>query len=227
MTSFTISKFDMKTIDDKYMLHTIQKDILEDKTTTTINNVDTVFPKFDRNIYVFRDDLVHNCKISYSKLDRSSEDAMCCHWCKNPIPENVLPIGIPISYVPPNIHKTYQSSVSDNVYSITEDLSEVQYISMKNRKTNIKQGEGVRITINDNSYYITDGVVDNFSCAIALINDNKHNPEYVLSKSLLYRMYKHIYGKEIVEIRGVKGKDEAIKAIRKSIELYDEKYGDK
>lgn len=52
---------------------------------------------------------------------------------------------------------------------------------------------------------------------------NKHKIKEIQH---FFETYKHLDGKgTVVEINGVKGKKEAIEAVNKSIELYNEKYG--
>jgi hypothetical protein len=101
-----------------------------------------------------------------------------CFWCKNPF--NNMPLGCPISHKPSKISKKYVSVITQNEYEICEPV--------------------MSLPINDNSYYLTDGVFCSFNCCIAYMNDNKKDPLYNNSSMLLSKMYNEMFGHPSVDI---------------------------
>ena len=144
----------------------------------------------------------HKCVVSmidFSNKNEFSSENYCrklgynCFWCRNNIPQNIIPIGCPIKYVPNQAVKTYYSDISNDEYTIKENIT-------KNKLKKITDSKDNRIKIIDKDYYITDGIFCSFNCCYAYIAENKRNPLYNISETLLLRMYNTIYSDKITSI---------------------------
>lgn len=107
-------------------------------------------------------------------LDKAVGKRIACFWCRHRF--DWVAIGCPIRYVPGQICKTLQSPVTNETYTIKENVSDADVH---------RSGQQV----NSESYYETDGIFCSFSCCLAYINDNMHNTLYSQSKTLLMNMY--------------------------------------
>lgn len=149
-----------------------------------------------KNTISFYDELKnkHSCIISMidfkteTRLDTSKK--YHCFWDRHPIPENVYPIGCPVNYQPNKMIRTYYSVISKDIYTIKENLTELQSRKCKNTENDI---------INE-PYYVVDGIFCSFNCCHAFIEENYKNPLYELSNTLLYKMYRDINGVDIKKI---------------------------
>jgi hypothetical protein len=124
---------------------------------------------------------IHRCNVSMIDFSSKSDIGMLryhCFWCKNPF--NDMAIGCPISHKPSKVSKRYVSVITQNEYAISEPV--------------------MSIPVNDNSYYITDGVFCSFNCCVAYMNDNKKDPLYNNSNMLLLKMYNEMFERKAVEI---------------------------
>jgi hypothetical protein len=100
-----------------------------------------------------------------------------CYWCRYPIEH--FPICIPIDFVYNTKIKSYYSKRNNENYVIHEK-------TLKNELDNISKN----ISLQKNSYYITDGIVCSWNCGVSYINSKKNDKYYIYSKELLYKMYK-------------------------------------
>jgi len=132
---------------------------------------------------------VHTCHICM--IDKNSNTLLqkttdiSCFWCKHQF--NSIPIGCPIRYKCPQVHKQYYSEITKDKYSITEDITIMEHDKFeKNQKKK-------SIKLNKNFYYETDGIFCSFNCCLAFIKDNFKNPLYNNSELLLGKLYKELF----------------------------------
>ena len=144
--------------------HSIESEDAVPKNATRISDLET---DTSLDVVSFLDDAkkMRKCRI-VSALGKCN-----CFWCRNPF--DSMAIGCPIRYIPSSKTTTYKSDISKNIYTIKE------YIV-----SNADSSQG--------AYYETDGAFCSFNCVMAFIKDNKHNPAYSLSESLLIKMYSEI-----------------------------------
>lgn len=139
---------------------------------------------FKKNAISFFDEsmLRHSYNISIP-TDTNKSTPYFCFWDRNKIPPNIIPIGCPISYRSPSVVKTYYSHISKDVYSIKTNCTNSVVETVENKKDD-------KFTTNITSEYMVDGVFCSFNCCLAFINDNKKNPLYNLSTTLLLKICK-------------------------------------
>jgi hypothetical protein len=133
----------------------------------------------------------HKCVVSMIDFSNKTEiNELCvkynCFWCRNKIPDNVLPIGCPIKYVPSQAIKTYFSEISKDTYTIKEQVTNLKI-------KEIEKGLDERLKTISKNYYVTDGIFCSFNCCMSYITNNKYNSMYGLSEMLLLKMYNDIY----------------------------------
>ena len=130
--------------------------------------------------------------VNFKNSEKTTKNNYNCFWDKNPIPDNIYPIGCPINYVPNRATKTYHSEISKEKYSITESITELKMDSLIEK-------DDPRITLEKKGIYQTDGVFCSFNCCMSFIDENKNNPFYGNSEYLLFNMYKDLYPNEDIE----------------------------
>ena len=202
---FSLMGINIERIDAKYGI-TTGTALLEDDTipsnTTKIEELEIV--KKTPDIVSFLDESKRLRKCTVSMINFSEKKKYKCFWDKNTIPENVKPIGCPIRYVSSRAIKTYNSEMTKEKYVISEPVTEKRIKSLKNRKDD-------RFSIDKKGYYETDGIFCSVNCCMAFIQDpeNKRNPLYQNSESLLLQMYMemHSAGGNGGDSTGVDGED--------------------
>lgn len=197
--TFSLIGINMDKINEKYGLVTY----LQNKNDTEVIPINTT--KIDEltsdkkvpDIISFLDESKRVRKCTISMIDFNSgkniesdyikKSHYKCFWDKNIIPKNVQAIGCPIKYVPDKISKTYHSEISKEKYTINEYISHDKISYLENNNDS-------RIKIERKNYYLTDGIFCSFNCCIAYIQcvENKNNPLYRFSESLLIKMYSDI-----------------------------------
>ena len=139
----------------------------------------------------------HKCNISMIDFYTNKEVYYCntynCFWCRNSMPENIMPIGCPIKYVATQAVKSYYSEISKDKYTIKENIT-------TKRNESINKNDENKLTIIDKNYYLTDGIFCSFNCCMAYVEDNKHNSLYDMSECLLLKMYHDIYPTKVASI---------------------------
>lgn len=108
-----------------------------------------------------------------SNVNRAGELAagtVSCFWCRHRFDSD--PVGCPLMYVPAQISRTLVTQTRET-YTISENVSE----------SDVDVG-----TLQSREYFETDGVFCSYPCCLAYIQDNRHNPLYAQSKTLLHIM---------------------------------------
>lgn len=184
---FLLSDIDPAELDHRYgivMRSNIGKHISPPLRSTKITDLS---PTTTADTISFFDEAKNKHKCCVSMIDFSSNvrpSAECyCFWDKNPLPKDTTPIGCPVRYVSKQASKKYLSEISKDTYTIIENVT-------KTRAKRLAASEQApRITLNNDSYYETDGVFCSWNCAMAFAEDNKANPLYRMSILLLLKMY--------------------------------------
>lgn len=191
--TFVLSGVNTGKIDQKYGLttSTLEDDNIPNN-ATNIDDLDIIRKTPD--IISFLDESKRPIKCFVSMIDFQSGKELCkgeiykCFWDKNHFP-GFEPIGCPIKYIPSKATKSYHSEISKEKYTIVENVTE--------KRAN-KLVKDPRISIETRNQYQTDGIFCSFNCCIAYLRspENKLNPLYRYSESLLLRMYQDINPEE-------------------------------
>jgi hypothetical protein len=131
------------------------------------------------------------CHVSSSDLSTERDNMLLydCFWCRHKV-EN-QPIGCPLRYIPQQAIKRYTSNISNDIYTIKENITTKRSEFLKEtQEIRIQQGE----------YYETDGYFCSFNCVLAWIEDNKHDDRYNQSKMLLYKIFKMVNKGKITKL---------------------------
>ena len=177
--SFTLKDINIYQIEQKYSLSTL--------TCTTTKISELASTPITQN-YTFLDETMHShsCIISMSKLlnkELPKKTNIHCFWCKHTFKNP--PIGCPIDYISSILFKKYYSELSKDTYSIKGTIT-----------PNIKKLLKSCNQIDDNDYYITDGIFCSFNCCLAYILDT-NNPLYIDSENLLRQFFYTFFSKTI------------------------------
>jgi hypothetical protein len=191
---FSLVGVNIQKVDQKYGISTGSSTPEEDNNPEKTTKIDELeINKKIPEVISFLDESkrLRNCVISM--IDHNSNKGVDrknrykCFWDKNYITENFQPIGCPIKYVPNRITKTYHSEITKDLYSITESVTE-------KRQKEIDSKKDPRLKSEIKGYYETDGIFCSFNCCMAFIDDpeNRHNPIYQYSESLLLTMHNEL-----------------------------------
>ena len=111
-----------------------------------------------------------------------------------------------MSYVPNRIHKKYQSEITNDTYILRENMDSgdknVQCIlepSLQALSNSVLKK--TKIVVQPRDYYISDGTFCSFNCALAFIRDQKSNPIYCDSETLLTKIYHDTFGMDAVRLQ--------------------------
>lgn len=149
---------------------------------------------------------------TFSYLDESKKERQCvltmvshdtrhdlpektdiyCFWCRHAF--HTKPIGCPLQYAPHRVVKEYYSEITKDTYTLRENVTRRQL----GQNTDHFQKHNMRRV--DRDYYITDGVFCSFNCCLAFIQDNRDNPVYRNSESLLSHIYISTFGEGVQPI---------------------------
>lgn len=200
---FSLVGVNMEKVNQKYGIIPTDEDIIPIN-TTKIDDLNIT--KTNPEIVSFLDESKRLRKCTISMIDFSSGTSISlssgerlkhykCFWDKNFIPVNCRPIGCPIKYVPSRAIKSYHSEISKERYVITEPITE-------KRAEEITDRNDKHVTAEKRNYYETDGIFCSFNCCIAYIDapENKLNPLYRYSESLLLKIYEDLTGEIASEI---------------------------
>jgi hypothetical protein len=209
---FTLKNVDTDKIDKRYSLKLISNitniNCPLDNITKLSELIDIKTDK-EINTFSFLDETkrLYHCNISIidfntgKMLDNNSRTKYNCYWCRNYF--NFFPIGCPINYESSKITKNYHSEVSKDDYIIKENITKDKLINTKNIPfifTALQDKKKSNFVIDKKEYYETDGIFCSFNCCKAFIKDNKNDPLYNNSDSLLIKLYNDIFKVKIVNI---------------------------
>lgn len=191
--TFVLVNINIEKVEKKYsLINIVNENIIPDNTT----KIEELSPNIVKtnDFFSFLDESKVTRKCSISFVDFKNKNYRC-FWDRNIIPKNYIPLGCPVRYIPNKIHKTYNSEITKEKYTISENVSEQQCFEIK-----LKSDK--KYSIEENDIYETDGIFCSFNCCIAYINDmeNTKNPLYKNSESLLLKIYYDIFGNNISEI---------------------------
>lgn len=159
-----------------------------------ISTIDSLFNKESDDMVIFINHSKSKVKCTLSTVNLSKTSNLSCYWCRHALPENTLPVTCPIKHVSGSLLKSYSSSDNKQNFVISENVSSRELESIMG---NLPK----RTVVDNNPYFITDGIFCSFNCCVAFITDNNRNSLYDESYSLLLRMYKSIMGKDVSIIR--------------------------
>ena len=119
-----------------------------------------------------------------------------CFWGKHEIPSDVVAIGCPLVYTPPQAVKNYYSEISKDNYTIKENITIKRFQQLKKEKRE-------HIEVFERNFYYSDGIFCSFSCAAKFADEmvKQQNPIYSQSNELLLQIYNGIYPDKIAKIR--------------------------
>lgn len=176
---------------------TLVKDIYDDESTVvTLYDAN----KRPKRYSVALKNMIKNACLPDKTLTR-------CWWCHQTFANS--PIGCPIRYVNSILqHKYYshhlKSFVVQNIPLTQEDeIVWRQKLSSPPGEGEISEiGEEERKDYNliSNNYYIVDGIMCSFNCALAYALDKAPNVTYKNSEALIYEMYMYLTGKRANKI---------------------------
>jgi hypothetical protein len=188
---FSLVGVNIEKVDQKYGIAPMSSLAEEDtipENTTKIVDLEIIRKTPDVVSFLDESKRLRKCSISMIdfKTNRSIDGKTVykCFWDKNSIPGNLQPIGCPIKYVPSRVTKSYHSEISKETYTISEPITE-------KRRKDIEKRKDKRLNTESKGYYETDGVFCSFNCCMAFIDapENRTNPFYQHSESLLLKMY--------------------------------------
>ena len=132
----------------------------------------------------------HECVATMLSMKNGAEQTLLhCFWCRHPFPYR--PLSVPIAYVPNRLHKRYHSEITQDSYILRENIDRLESLV----KDGLENGPGaVSVFSQPRDYYITDGCFCSFNCALAFIKDNRTDPKYNDSETLLNKIYYEVYG---------------------------------
>lgn len=200
---FTLVGVNINKADQKYGIAPstlLAEDDTNPTNTTKIDDLDII--KRTPEIISFLDESKRLRKCTVSMIDFQNNRHVGegkkykCFWDRDAIPKNIQPIGCPIKYVPNKATKSYHSEISKEKYTIVENVTD-------KKAKKLEKKNDPRITIEQKNYYQTDGIFCSFNCCMAYIQapENKHNPLYRHSESLLLKMYNDLNPEEkMIEI---------------------------
>ena len=187
MTTFILKGINPKEIIKKYNLFNepLESLICEPKQKKTL--ISEVLERDPEISFSFYDEkrkpekyIIHMYNLlSLNKLPSTTN--IHCFWDRHEF--TTCPLGCPIKFVNSIIEKTYQS-ISKEEYNIRENITN-EKIDTLNKDL---------LTIYDKNYYLVDGIFCSFNCILAFINENKRDPLYKESLSLLSSLYVDLTG---------------------------------
>lgn len=128
----------------------------------------------------------------------NNESKIPCYYCRRKF--DFVKLGIPIKYYPSiyiivdNNSQTskYSFNYKENTVRLNKSEKErILNILQKNKDIILENKEHKIITRN---FFETDGIFCSFNCMVSYIEENSYNPLYQNSYSLIYLMYKQIFG---------------------------------
>ena len=164
--------------------------------TTNIDDLD--FGKKHNEIVSFLSENKNTVKCNISMIDYKNKNPIDknikykCFWDRNYIPDNIQPVGCPIKYIPNRCTKIYHSEINKEKYIINENVTEKRSKEILNRNDK-------KYNIENRDIYECDGIFCSFNCCYAFLleYENKKNPLYKNSESLLLKIYYQLNNNDI------------------------------
>lgn len=146
----------------------------------------------------YQDDnkVTHECIVS---LTRNDDHTIMCFWHHHPIPQGKK-IQCPISYIPPQVKKTYVSETSRYAYAINEYVTPKRLQKIKNHHDAVIPTAHGKIMVKSGGCYYTYGAFCSPNCCYAFILDKKNDPFFARSATLLPQMISDITGQSLQKI---------------------------
>ncbi len=193
---FTLSDIDLDKIEQKYGL---PGEPLPQNTTSLTDLASATIGGAKTHTITFIDEAKAEHPCTISMVDYTSGSTMgsanfCnCFWDRHPF--STPAIGCPIRYVPDKVIRNYFSEISreNRVIRGAVTSEESRRLVFKPEKETAK----VAVSLEKGGYYEVDGIFCSTSCVKAYIRENKHNPIYAHSNSLLVKL--------VSDLTGVKG----------------------
>jgi hypothetical protein len=193
---FSLKDVDTDKVENQYGI-TLSSNITsveEDLPTNITKLCDLINDVSIKETVSFLDDSKKKRTCNVSMIDFSTQTDVellryHCYWCRHPF--DTRPIGCPIRYQSSCVKNKYRSHISNDMYTINEN------ITISKRKSLVANKD---IEIIHNEYYETDGVFCSFNCCKSYIKENKTKPIYQLSLMLISKMYKELTGCNIKNV---------------------------
>jgi hypothetical protein len=189
---FTLKNINADQIEKKYNI-IFTSNLNQENIPENITNINDILPNKneDTNNICFIDEIKQKHKCIATMIDfttnKNIKDLIYhCFWCRHSF--DTPAIGCPIEYVSNKLTKKYHSEISKDDYKICENITTNKLNKIKNNLDNLNKKETTFIIDND-EYYITDGIFCSFNCALSFILENKHNSIYNHSEYLLTKLY--------------------------------------
>ena len=196
---FTLCNIDTEVIDQRYGI-SLPSNIseVEHNPDSTTQLEDILVSQRAPEVISFLDESKYMRKCDVSMVDVSTNKPLpkkqySCFWCRHPIPENNVPIGCPIKYVPHQAVKTYYSELTKDRYVIKQNITD-------KRADILSETKDRRMSMINRGYYVTDGAFCSFNCCMAYIGENKRQTTYKESTMLLLKMYNNIHDEKVNKI---------------------------
>lgn len=128
----------------------------------------------------------------------NNESKIPCYYCRRKF--DFVTLGIPIKYYPSiyiivdNNSQTSKYSFNYKENTIRLNKSEKERILNMIKKNKDIISEHKEHKIITRNFFETDGIFCSFNCMVSYIEENSYNPLYQNSYSLIYLMYKQIFG---------------------------------
>ena len=185
---FTLTGINIEKIEQKYGF--TSNSHFEEIIPDNVTKIDDLDSSKKDTIYSFLDESKSLKKCNVSSIIFKGDKKYKCFWDRNYIPEGIKPIGCPIRYIPDKCTKSYFSEMTKDKYKISENISEKRSFEIACRNDK-------RLSVEHRGIYETDGIFCSFNCCLAFIENERRDPLYRYSKTLLYQMYKEVNDKEL------------------------------
>jgi len=191
---FLLKNINIEYIDKKYNIQSIIRD--ENRVLKT--KITDITEKEENNYFSFLDESKknHQCVVTMKNFLNQEQlpdsTSLHCFWDRHSF--NYRPLGCPIEYVSNKIYKSYHSEITKDQYILRENITSKQLEEFKTELSNNKNLIKAEFNVDENDYYLIDGLFCSFNCCLAYIKENNTNPLYHNSEILLNKMYYDTFG---------------------------------
>jgi len=191
---FLLRNINIDLVDKKYNIHLIVKE--ENKILKT--KITDITEKEENNYFSFLDESKknHQCVVTMKNFLNQEQlphtTNLHCFWDRHSF--NYRPLGCPIEYVPNKIYKSYHSEITKDQYILRENITTKQLKDFNQELDHNKNLIKAEFNIDENDYYLIDGIFCSFNCCLAYIREHNTNPLYHNSEILLNKMYYDAFG---------------------------------